>query len=200
MPTTLVTGANGFVGATIVNELLSQNHNVILAVRAVSSADALLANNPSWPIDRISIHPVPDFTLPGAFDAVFQKYPEVEYIVHVAAPVLDNPRNTDFVEYFERPSVLGNQGLLRSAKTYGKNVKAVSVTGSINAMTLGDQEDVKKRVFGNDTWLPLEREDAIKAQHSYVSVFDTRWSTRAGLKMFHRGMSAMMKHARRVDC
>lgn len=169
MPTTLVTGGNGFVGATIVDELLSQGHTVILAVRSPSSADALLSNNPNWPVERISIFPIPDFTVPGAFDALFQRYPETEFVVHVAAPLLDDPRNTDFEAHFEKPNVLGNLGLLRSVKQFGKNVKAVSVTGSINAITLGDQDDVKKRVFANDSWLPMGREDAIKAQNNYVS-------------------------------
>lgn len=171
MPTTLVTGATGFVGSSIVNELLAQNHTLILAVRSPSSAEALVANNPSWPSSSITIEPVPDFTAPGAFDAVFQTHPEIEYIVHVAAPMLDHPDNTDFEEHFEKPNVLGNVGLLKSAKAYGKNVKAVSVTGSMNAITAGDQEDIKKRVFDNSEWLPLGREDAIKANNNYVSYF-----------------------------
>ncbi|KIW11811.1 hypothetical protein PV08_09083 [Exophiala spinifera] len=171
LPTTLVTGGNGFVGASVISALLSTSHNhkVILAVRNTSSAEALVAAHPEWPNDHITIHAVPDFTVPGAFDSVFREHDDIEYVVHVAAPLLDDPRNTDFVEHFEKPSVLGNVGLLTSAKQYGKNVKAVSVTGSINAITLGDQDDVKKRVFGNDEWLSLDREDAIKAQHNYIS-------------------------------
>jgi len=169
MPTTLVTGSTGFVGSTMVNELLDQNHNLILAVRSPSSAKALLANNSSWPTTRITIFPVPDFTAPGAFDPVFQQHPEIEYIVHVAAPMLDHPDNNNFEEHFEKPSVLGNLGLLRSAKEFGKNVKAISVTGSMNAITTGDQEDIKSRVFSSKEWLPLGREDAIKANHNYIS-------------------------------
>lgn len=83
--------------------------------------------------------------------------------------MLDNPAHTDFVEHFEKPSVLGNLGLLRSAKEYGKKVKAISVTGSMNAITTGSQDDVKSRVFGNKEWLPLGREDAIQANNNYVS-------------------------------
>lgn len=172
-PTTLVTGGNGFVGATIISTLLSERHNhkVVLAVRNTSSAEALIAAHPEWPSQAIVIHAVPDFTVHGAFDKVFLDHDEIQYIIHVAAPLLDDPRNTDFVQHFEKPSVLGNVGLLTSAKRYGRNVKAISVTGSINAITLGGQDDVKKRILGNDEWLPLEREDAIKAQNNYVSLF-----------------------------
>ncbi|KIX07714.1 uncharacterized protein Z518_02368 [Rhinocladiella mackenziei CBS 650.93] len=170
MPTTLVTGANGFVGATVVDELLTQNHDVVLAIRSTSSADTLISIHPEWPAEKISVAPVPDFTLLGAFDAAFKTHPEINYIVHVAAPVPDDPLNADFVEHFEKPSVLGNTGLLASAKGFGKNVKAVSVPGSINAITLGDQDDFKRRILGNNEWLPLGREDAIEAQNAYVSI------------------------------
>lgn len=172
MPTTLVTGGNGFVGATVVSTLLSSkfNHRVILAVRSVSSAEALIAIHPEWPADNVVIASVPDFTVPGAFDEVFKSHPEIDYVIHVAAPLLDDPRNNEFVEHFEKPNVLGNIGILTSAKQFGKNVKAISVTGSVNAITLGDQDDVKKRVFGNKEWLPMGRDDAIKAQHNYVSI------------------------------
>jgi thioester reductase-like protein len=172
MPTTLVTGGNGFVGASVVSTLLSSkyNHRVILAVRSVPSAEALLAIHPEWPAENVVISSVPDFTVPGAFDEVFKTHPEIDYVIHVAAPLLDDPRNNDFVEHFEKPNVLGNIGILTSAKQFGKNVKAISVTGSVNAITLGDQDDVKKRVFGNKEWLAQGREDAIKAQHNYVSI------------------------------
>lgn len=57
--------------------------------------------------------------------------------------------------------------LLKSAKKYGKNLKAIAVTGSINAMTTG--QDIDIRVFNSGEWLPLTIDDAIKAQHPYIS-------------------------------
>ena len=43
--------------------------------------------------------------------------------------------------------------LLKSATKFGKNVKAIVVTGSINAITTG--EDVGKRVYDSAAWLPV---------------------------------------------
>jgi nucleoside-diphosphate-sugar epimerase len=74
--------------------------------------------------------------------------------------------------------------LLKSASKYGKNVKAIAVTGSVNAMTTG--QDIETRVFNSGEWLPvnfpsflghsksltvmqLTIEDAIQAQHPYIS-------------------------------
>jgi hypothetical protein len=42
--------------------------------------------------------------------------------------------------------------LLQSAHKYGKNVKAIAVTGSINSITTGDPQDLKSRVLTNDAW------------------------------------------------
>jgi hypothetical protein len=46
-----------------------------------------------------------------------------------------------------------SEELLKSASAYGKNVKAVAVTGSINAMTTG--EDVGTREYNSEEWLPV---------------------------------------------
>ena len=172
MPTTLVTGANGFLGATIVDTLLSPTHNhdtVILAVRRASAVDDLLSRNPSWPKEKLRTYVVKDITAPGAFDAAFKEFPEIDYVIHVAAPVFA-PENTDFVEHYEKPNAAGTRELLASAKRHGKNVKAVSITGSINAITMGVQEDIKSRTLSSSEWLPLTRDDAIREQSPFVSV------------------------------
>ena len=167
MPTTFLTGGNGFVGATVLDQLLSKNHKVIAAVRSKSSADKLLSIHPEWNKSHITFVEIPDFVASGAFNSVFQQYPEIDYIIHVAAPVIDGGK-TDFVEDFEKPSVQGNIGLLQAAKQYGKNVKAIAVTGSINAITMGDQNDIKSRDFDSTEWLPLGRDEAIKANDLFV--------------------------------
>ena len=43
--------------------------------------------------------------------------------------------------------------MLKSATKFGKNVKAIAVTGSINAITTG--EDAGKRVYDSAAWLPV---------------------------------------------
>lgn len=167
MPLTLLTGSSGFVGATVIAHLIHHGHRVIAIVRSVSSADKISTTHPEW-VKYITFEIVSDFTEPGVFDAVFKKHSEIDYVIHVAAPLLDDPKNTDFVENFEKPSILGNIGLLRSAKIHSK-VKSIAITGSINAITLGNAEDVENRILDNDQWLPLNRVDAIEAQNNYVS-------------------------------
>lgn len=77
--------------------------------------------------------------------------------------------------------------LLKSASMFGKHIKAVAVTGSINAMTTG--EDIATRSFNSQEWLPvsparsiissthmlintisqLTITDATKSNHNYIS-------------------------------
>ena len=171
MPTTLLTGGNGFVGSSILAQLLSQSppHNVICTVRNPASGQDLLSAHPDWDTSLISFTTVSDFTKECAFDAVFKDHPEIDYIIHCAAPLVNDPRATDFVEHFEKPNVAGNIGLLTSARKHGSNVKAIAVTGTINSITTGAQDDVKARAFTSDAWLPYTRDDAIKMNNNYIN-------------------------------
>lgn len=171
MPTTLLTGGNGFVGSSILQQLLSQSppHHVICAVRKLSSGEALLSAHPEWDSSLVTFTIVADFTTEGAFDAVFKNHPNIDYIIHCAAPLNADPRATDFVEHFEKPSVVGNMSLLSAAHKHGNHVKAIAITGSINAVTTGQQDDVKARAFTNDEWLPYSREDAIKMDNNFIN-------------------------------
>ncbi|CZR56737.1 related to flavonol reductase/cinnamoyl-CoA reductase [Phialocephala subalpina] len=165
MPSTLLTGANGFVAAHILNQLIASGHTVIGSVRSLSKGQAILASHPEYK-DHLSFVEISDYAKEGVWDEVF-KNNEIDFVVHSAAPLLDGEGNTDFERDFLKPSVDGGLELLKSASKYGKNVKAIVVTGSVNAMTTG--MDINERTFNSSAWLPLTIADAIKAQHAYIS-------------------------------
>jgi hypothetical protein len=56
---------------------------------------------------------------------------------------------------FELTTELMKSGLelLKSATKYGPNIKAIAVTGSVNAMTTG--MDIAERKFNSSSWLPV---------------------------------------------
>jgi nucleoside-diphosphate-sugar epimerase len=166
MSTTFVTGGTGFVGATVIDQLLARKHRVIAAVRSNSSGENLLAVHPEWDKSQITLVETPDFSAPGTFDTVFEKHPEINYIVHIAAPLM--PENADFVEDFEKPGIQGSVAILEAGKKYLKKLKAVAVTGSINAITTGADDEVRGRTLDSTQWLPLGRDEAIQSNHPFV--------------------------------
>jgi len=112
--------------------------------------------------DKLSFTIVSDYTKAGTWDDTFKSH-DFDYVVHVAAPLLDNPANVEFDKFFLEPSVKGyvhlkvrvksrNEELLKSASKYGKNVKHISVTGSINALTMGMPDEIKDHVFTTDEY------------------------------------------------
>lgn len=105
-PYTLITGPSGFLGATIVAEALSQGHRITGTVRSLKLGQDLLKIHPEWDHTMIDFVEVPDYTTEGVFDEIFRSN-KLDYILHTAAPVLDNPANTDFVKHYEIPSVQG---------------------------------------------------------------------------------------------
>ena len=105
MPHTLVTGANGFVAAHVIDALISRGHTVTGSLRDVKKGDGILNIHPIWR-GKLSFVSVADYTRAGVWDEAFEKN-NFDYVVHVAAPVLDNPKNTDFERDFAEPSIKG---------------------------------------------------------------------------------------------
>ncbi|KAK0650026.1 hypothetical protein B0T16DRAFT_325498 [Cercophora newfieldiana] len=168
MPYTLLTGANSFVGAHVINSLLAAGHKVVGTVRRESLIEQIFGLHPEWK-ENVELTVVGDYADEASWDALFTKY-SFDYIAHVAAPLLDNPAHTDYDRDFLKPSVDGNLALLRSAKGNAPGLKAVVVTGSINAVTTGAPEALLLAgPITSDTWVPISQEEARKANHPFIS-------------------------------
>jgi nucleoside-diphosphate-sugar epimerase len=105
MPHTLVTGANGFVAAHVVDQLIAAGHHVTGSVRTIAKGTELVTVHPEYE-GKIDFVTISDYAKDGVWDDVFEKG-DFDYVVHVAAPLLDNPKNTDYVRDFATPSVEG---------------------------------------------------------------------------------------------
>ena len=90
-------------------------------------------------------------------------------IVHVAAPLLDNPAHTDYDRDFLQPSVAGNRALLQSAHKHAPTVKSIVVTGSVNASTTGSPDELNAGPLTDKTWLPITQEQARAQNNPYIS-------------------------------
>ena len=128
MPHTLVTGANSFVGAHIISKLIEEGHTITGSVRHAAAGDELIKDHPQWK-GTLDFVVVEDYAQEGVWDHVFEgreinhvscrpcrrctaaavaSLTRWKQIVHVAAPVLDNPANTSYDRDFLRPSVEGH--------------------------------------------------------------------------------------------
>ncbi|KAK5655308.1 hypothetical protein OQA88_5875 [Cercophora sp. LCS_1] len=166
MPNTLLTGANSFVGAHVINSLIAAGHTVVGTVRRENLINEIYDLHPEWK-DNLTLIVVKDYADQNSWDAVFTER-SFDHIVHVAAPLLDNPANTDYDLHYLKPTVEGNLSLLRSALAHQPTLKSIAVTGSINAVTTGAPSELAAPLT-NKTWLPLSAADAREAKNPYYS-------------------------------
>lgn len=151
----LVTGASGYIAAHIVHQLFSAGYDIVGTVRAAERGEWLAARFPGFKYEVVA--DLRDSA--AAFDALFQKHPDIKYVLHTASPVTYN--GTDFVKDMVEPAVQGAAAVLNAAHRYGRNVKKVVYTSSLAAcypMALGYKNP---SVFvSEDTWNPTTLEQA----------------------------------------
>jgi nucleoside-diphosphate-sugar epimerase len=105
MPKTLITGANSFVAAQIIDQLVHLGHQVVGSVRSSSKGTEILASHPEYE-GKISFVTVTNYAAKGVWDSVIREG-GFDYVVHTAAPLVDDPRLRDFEKDFLVPSVDG---------------------------------------------------------------------------------------------
>lgn len=129
-PYCLVTGANGFLGATLVKKLLERGERVKAFVRPETDLSALQG----LPQDRMLLS-VGNIMAEGS---VYRALTNVDRIYHTAANFKLWDKNPQSIV---DPSVIGTQHVLRAAKARG--VAKVVVTSSVAVLgtTQGDEMD-----------------------------------------------------------
>lgn len=167
MPHTLVTGANSFVAAHIINELIATGHTVTGSVRRVAAGEELLKEHPEWK-EKLDFVVIEDYADQAALDALFQKQ-KFDHIAHVAAPMPGKPELSDYDKDFLRPSVDANLALLKSAKANAPGLKSIVITGSINSITTGAPDDNKAREYTNDSWNDITPEFAREQKNGFYN-------------------------------
>jgi uncharacterized protein YbjT (DUF2867 family) len=71
MPSTLLTGANAFLAAHIINALVQADHHVTGTVRRAEAGDEILALHPEWK-GHLDVVVVEDITNETSWDSVFK--------------------------------------------------------------------------------------------------------------------------------
>jgi nucleoside-diphosphate-sugar epimerase len=103
MPHTLVTGANSFVASHIINELISQDHTVYGSLRRNSAGEAILKEHPEWK-GKLEFVQIENYSVAGVWDNFF-KSKDVDFVVHVAAPIFGEEKKPDYDADWLKPGV-----------------------------------------------------------------------------------------------
>lgn len=144
----LVTGANGYVAAWVIKDLLENGYAVRGTVREESKATYLREYFKAFG-EKLQIVIVPDITKDGAFDA---HVADLDAIAHIASPVLFSDGEPSEVI---GPAVQGTRTVLASALLHRARVRRVFVVSSAAALSSGTEVDPvgrKSNTIDESSW------------------------------------------------
>ncbi|KAF5541666.1 NAD dependent epimerase dehydratase [Fusarium phyllophilum] len=157
----LVTGANGYLGLHIVNQLLKQGNNVCAAVRSQRAAETIRKNF-SQQIDahQLRIGFINDLTKPECFSDVLDE--TVIAIVHVASPCPMGKDIKDNESDMLRPAISGTTAVLEAAESYASSrFQRVVQISSFSAMIDKSNGSRPGYVYTEADWNPVTYEEAV---------------------------------------
>lgn len=156
----LLTGANGFVGSHVLDQLLSLGHSVRGIVRSEAKAQQVLSDFPNYG-SKLDFGIVPDITAPGAFDKVVQSTLPFDTVIHTASPFLYRviSDNSEFLN----PAIKGTLEVLKSIKANAPTVKRVVITSSCAAIIdfAAPANTTPQKVYTEEDWNPTTWEGAL---------------------------------------
>jgi nucleoside-diphosphate-sugar epimerase len=174
----LLTGANGFIGAHILEQLLAKGISVRAAVRSQEKANAV-AEDHSSAGSLLDFAIVPDITTSGAFDNAFTSEQEFDTVIHTASPFLYRviKDNSEFIN----PAVKGTTELLKAVKRFAPSVKRVVITSSFAAVS---DFTTSGKIWTGDDWSPITLEKALTGESSDGYRGSKKFAEKAGTYFF----------------
>lgn len=173
MVAVFVTGANGFIAAETVKQLIESGYDVVGSVRTAAKGEKLSKVFPK----HFSYEIVPDLT-ETSFDEAVKKHPEVTVFIHAASPV--NHDAEDVEKGVILPAIEGTRGALLSVQKFGPQIKKVVVTSSfVTVQSRAGQLD-KSVTITEETRNPISYEDSLakgtsQANRNSVGYWGSKW-------------------------
>ncbi|KAG8895062.1 methylglyoxal reductase (NADPH-dependent) gre2, partial [Tulasnella sp. 408] len=160
MSTVLLTGANGFIAATILRKLLERGHTVVGTVRSQSKATFLREQyKAAVDSNKLQFAVVDDITVPGAFDEVLRSH-QFDAVLHTSSPFHWNI--TDIDKELLQPAIQGTVGILDSVHRVAPSVERVVVTSSFASVVNRTKGTWPGKVYTEADWNPTNREEGLK--------------------------------------
>ncbi|KAI1328778.1 NAD dependent epimerase/dehydratase [Xylariaceae sp. FL0255] len=160
----LVTGATGFIGAHVVDNLLDRGLKVRGATRSSAKGDAMIKARPQYQ-DKLDFVQIDDFEKVGVFsDAV----KDIDAVIHVASPFTYD--TTDNEKELIIPAINGVVSILE-ATAAAPNVKRIVLTSSFASVLNVGREAPPYFTYTSQDWNPLTYEESIDPATSAVIAY-----------------------------
>lgn len=149
MSKVIVTGANGYIAAHLVQQLIEKGYTVVGTLRSEEKGQLWKSRFPKH-FDYVVVS---DFTKDGAFDEVVKKNKDATVFLHTASPVIFNAkdRKREVIDV----AIHGTTNALKSAHNFGENIKHFVYTSSTSAVVSKNSQpgDILNEELWNDVTL-----------------------------------------------
>ncbi|CDK25821.1 unnamed protein product [Kuraishia capsulata CBS 1993] len=167
MSLVLVTGATGYIGQHIIDQLLERNFKVVGTARSQAKADALLANfSRIHDITNLALEIVPDIETAGAFNEVLKNH-RFDYVIHTASPISFGAV-ADLYDFYVKPAVAGCENILQGVRDFAPSVKHVVVTSSFASVMRAEEFSNQAFIHTEETWNPMDWSDVKEEFEAYI--------------------------------
>ncbi|KAI3116179.1 hypothetical protein CBS147333_789 [Penicillium roqueforti] len=161
----LVTGATGFIGAHVVDNLLARGFSVRGSTRSKQKGDQMKAARPQY-ASKLDFVVVEDFTQVGVFDSVMD---DIDAVIHVASPLFYDTTNNE--QELILPAINGVKSILSASAKPGSKVQRLVLTSSVSAVINPSSTPAPGFTYTAVNWNPLTYEEAIDPKSTAVTAY-----------------------------
>ncbi|OAA66500.1 NAD dependent epimerase/dehydratase [Niveomyces insectorum RCEF 264] len=158
----LVTGATGFIGAHVVDQLLSRGFRVRGATRSLAKGKAMIKARPQF-ASALDFVEIDDFGNPGRLDDAVHG---IDAVIHVASPLTYDTKDNE--KELIIPAINGVKAILEASAN--GTVRRVVLTSSFAAVMDADRTGPPYFVYTGQDWNPLTyRESTAPTTPAYIA-------------------------------
>ncbi|KAJ5770917.1 uncharacterized protein N7511_002968 [Penicillium nucicola] len=161
----LVTGATGFIGAHVVDNLLARGFSVRGSTRSRAKGDQMKAARPEY-ASKLDFVVVEDFTKVGVFDSAMDG---IDAVIHVASPFFYDTKNNE--QDLVLPAINGVKSILSASSKPGTSIKRIVLTSSFAAVIDVTTTPPPDFTYTAADWNPLTYATSISPDSSSVIAY-----------------------------
>ncbi|KAJ5581818.1 NAD-dependent epimerase/dehydratase [Penicillium sp. DV-2018c] len=157
----LVTGATGFIGAHVVDNLLALRG----ATRSNAKGEQMKAARPQY-ASKLDFVVVEDFTQVGVFDDAMDG---IDAVIHVASPFFYDTTNNE--QELVRPAINGVESILSASAQPGSEVQRIVMTSSFASVVDIDSTPSQDFTYTAANWNPITYETSVDPKSDAVTAY-----------------------------